>query len=842
MLRFKSFILYFLLSTIFMTFSQVEKQINVEKESFPQQETKFIEEKEKTKEKDSHKIEKIEHPEFIEEVPEVSRIEKLFNKRYKKESLKQFGYDIFKETFALPSASVGDNYVLGPGDEIAVYFWGDPVDVLGLQSYYTFEIDREGKVFIPSVGVIYVWGKTVKELKEELNRKLSKKFKRFNVDVSVGKLRNFPVYISGYVNKPGIVMAKGTYTVLEVLVAAGGISKNGSLRKIVLRRATGEEIDIDLYKLLIEGKPINIRVKDGDTIYVSQIGRTVGVAGAVKRPAIYELREESNVEEVIALAGGPLFSAYDYGVRILRYEGNKLKVFSGMLKDEKFKTSKIKDGDLIYIEDIGDFVWNRVTVEGHVQYPGEYSTEEYKTLRQLLKVIGILPDTNMYYGEIVRIEGPGRDPEVIRFVPLKVVDGKEDINLKPLDRILLYPKWIYAPIKVSGEIKNPKVIPYYEGITLLDVLRDIDFKDDIRHLKALIIISNFESEKDNLPRKEEEEKDRKEMINNKADREEIAGEIEEEIIDTDTDKDKKKTVYIYDLLVKGENNIALEPGTEILILKTEPTEKDMTVTILGEVKKPGVYKLEKDMTLYDLIVKAGGYTDRAYPRGLIFIRESAKKLQEEHLKIAITALEEAVARSEEGIGLTGATGEEKIALQLTLRKQRELLKLIKQKAKMGLGRVALDIPPTLEELKNSPENIILEDGDYIYVPSKPNYILVLGDVYNQISVPYIKGKPLSYYLEQVGGPGKDADLENIYIIKANGRVIARRNYEKFFKLSWEERKLYFIGDFMDIPLEEGDTIVVPTEIKVPTMWRPLIRDVVQIIFQAISTAVLAKRL
>lgn len=732
----------------------------------------------------------------------TSRLEKLYNSILKtKEKLIQFGYDIFDREVPSLDVSVGDRYVLGPGDELVFYFWGDPVDVLGLESYYVFEVDREGKVFVPSVGVVYVWNRALSDVKKELRERLSKKFKRFEIDVSVGKLRTFPVYVSGYVKKPGIVLAKATYTLLDVLTLAGGISKNGSLRNIKLRRASGKEISVDLYDFLVEGEPVDLFVKEGDTVYVDKIGRTVGIAGAVKRPAIYELKEEHTFEEALNLAGGPLFSAYDYGVRIFRYENNRLVVRTRKLSDESFAKGRIKDGDLIRIEGVNPFVWNRVTVRGHVQYPGEYSVEKYKTLRALVEVIGLLPDTNIYYAEIVRREKPGKEPVIVNFSPEEIIRGGKDIQLKPLDEVVFYPNWVYPPIKVSGEVKNPKVIPYYKGITLLDVLRSIDYKLNIKNLKAVIVF-------------------RKSM------------------------KESKQTVvYLYDLLAKGQGNLVIEPGTEVLILRKKPSEKTISVTILGEIKRPGVYKLKEGIRLSDIIEEAGGYTDKAYPQGLIFIRQSAKKLQEEHLKIAINTLEQSLSRSENELGLASASGEEKVALQITLRKQRELLNLIKQKAKIGLGRIALDIPPTLEELRRKPDqDILLEDGDYIYVPSRPNYVLVLGDVYNQISIPYVKGKPLSYYLEQVGGPGKHADLENIYVIKANGRVVARRNYVKFFRFSWKEGKLYFAGDFMDMPLDEGDTIVVPSELEVPTMWRPLIRDVVQIIFQAISTAVLAKRL
>ena len=754
-----------------------------------------------------------------------SVIELKFSKTYPErvKGLKQFGYDIFKNIkpvleIAVP---VGDDYVLGPGDEVVIYFWGDPVEILKLDSIFKTYVDREGKVFIPYAGVIYAWGKTIKEFREELIKLLSKKFKRFKVEVSAGKIRTFTVYVSGYVNKPGAVLVNSTFTVLEALALAGGVSKNGSLRKIYLRRNDKEIYEIDLYDLLVKGKKLDIRLKDGDVIFVEKIGKTVAIAGSVKRPGIYELKNEKTIKDLINLAGGTLFSAYNYGIKLFRYEENTLKVFNGNLFDEKFVNTELKDGDLVFIEDIYELPENYIEVKGHVKYTGKYSVNDYKTLRELIETVELLPDTNLYYAEIVRKDIETGKTQIINFVPKYVLEGRENYELKPFDVVIFYPEWLYTPITVSGEVENPQVIPYYPKITLLDVLREIKLKDDYTRLKALVYLGK--------PVKVKKKEEKKEEIVETA----------EKLIE---EGEKTRVVYLYDLFVKGIGNVVLTPGTKILIKRTEKTEKDKTVTILGEVKRPGIYKLEKGMRLYDLIKKAGGYTENAYPKGLIFIRESAKKLQEEHLKIAITALEEGLLRSEEGTSLAGASPEERAILQMTINRQKQLLRIIKEKAKIGLGRIALDIPDTLEELKNSSSNILLEDGDYIYVPSKPNYVLVLGAVYNQISLPYIKGKPVSYYLKLVGGTTPEADIENIYIIKANGRVISKRNVEKFLSFDWKDGKLYFARDFMDMPVEQGDTIVVPAKLKVPVMWRPLLRDVVQIIFQSISTAVLAKRL
>ena len=711
--------------------------------------------------------------------------------------------------------------------------------------------------------------------------------------------KEFTVYVTGYVKKPGPVIVTEVNTVIDAITLAGGVRKNGSLRNIILKRKEGgkiKEIKIDLYKLLIEGEPVNVNLKPDDIILVGSIGRVVGIAGSVKRPAIYELKDEKKLKEVIKLAGDLRPSAYRYSVEIIRYEGNKLKLVEGNLNDESFLNTSIKDGDLIFIKKIAPVITNIVKIEGHVMYPGSYSIEVTPTMKHLLEKAGLyvdtnlyygelirkrkgrhpiyetfipkdildgrediklkpfdvvrlykvgvvkgidlnkfknavilkghikypgvyaikentklselltedilLLDTNLYYGEIIRKEKPESEYEIINFAPQDILSGKKDIKLKGRDTIVFYPKWVYGPIKISGEVENPRLIPYYKGIRLLDILMDTKLKDSPYWLKAEVY-------------REEENAGQRKLI----------------------------SIYLYDLLIKGDEskNIELAPGDSILIRRIGKREKVKKITVLGEVENPGVYEYKEGMTLYDILKKAGGFTKNAYPKGLILIRESAKKLQEQQLRATLLSLEEHILKTEENVGLIEDQQSVNL-LKITLEKYKRMLEIMKHKAQIGLGRISLDIPDNLEDLKNSPSNITLEDGDYIYVPSKPRYVLVLGEVYNQISLPYIPGKTVGYYVNLVGGLKEGVKEEDIYIIKANGRVISNRHLKNRTEITWGKKKMYIKRGIMEIPVEEGDTIVIPSEVKIPVMWKPLIRDVVQIIFQAISTAVLAKRL
>ena len=917
-------------------------------------------------------------------VEEQSDIERMYSSivQEKKRKLKQFGYKFFKKKGMRMFLPVGKDYIVGPGDSLVLYLWGDPVDILGLKGMYNLLIDREGKIYIPNLGVYYVWGLSVEKVQKILKNALSKKFKSFEMELSVGKLRQFPVYVSGFVKNPGSVMVTGIYSILDVLSEAGGVSKNGSLRNIILRRVEeGEkkEIKIDLYDFFAKGNPINIRIKEGDIIYVPPIGKTVGIKGVVKRPAIYEIKDEKYVKDVINLAGGVFPSVYEKGLKIIRYKNNQLHLIEGKLSDEKTLDTELSNGDFIIIRKIVEVVSNSVIVKGYVSYPGEYQLEKNKTLKDLIEKVSLFPDTNIYYGEIIRqeegkytqylnfvpkdiLEGkdninlkpmdivrfyqfgdikkvnfnkfknavivkgqikypgvftykkgmklsyilnnnellvdtniyygeivrkefPDLKYEVINFSPKDILEGKKDIELKPMDEITFYPKWVFKPVQVSGEVQNAQIIPYYEGVKLLDVIKNVKLKEKPRFLKAVIYRKKKEEKKEketelqsNQQTEQEIPEDLKYLANTKKIltvedlknlspeeyaaalqrksyvRSDIEGQvsamnkelIQQEVKPKEEEKEERHAiVYLYDLLIKGDKevNLDLNPGDKILIQKIEASEKNKKVVILGEVNRPGIYDYTEGMRLADLIERAGGYTTDAYPRGLIFIRESAKKLQEEQLNVSLLTMQETLAKSQEGYAAVGASPEEQALIQITLNKQKQLLDILKQKAKLGLGRVALDVPTSLEKLKKSKDNIELNDGDYIYVPSKPNYVLVLGDVYNQISLPYREDKTVRYYLNQVGGLGKNADEKNIYVIKANGRVISKRQGTSFFgRFKWEDKKFYFRTSFYDMKLEQGDTIVVPSEIKVPVLWRPLLRDVTQIIFQALSTAVLAKRL
>ena len=732
-----------------------------------------------------------------------SKIEIMYNRLYRfKRPLKQFGYGFFNKRKKIATTligAIGKDYIVGPGDVLTLYLSGSPTEALGIpNSIKHLKVNREGMINLPFIGAVYVWGKTLGMVKQIISADLSSKFKNVMVTVSLDKLRQFSVYVTGFVRNPGPVIVNGTYTVLDALSMAGGVSREGSLRDIIVRKDDGNgyetSIHIDLYNLLIKGEPVDTYLQQGETIYVPPIGKTVAIGGSVKRPGIYEIKNNEDIKQVLQYAGGLQFFSHKMNVKVIRLVNGKYIAYNNNITNENFLNSPAKNGEVLAVGTLFTGIINhKFKVAGAVKYPGIYSTKQIPDLKTLFKSVGILKTTNLDYAQIVN----SYDGKIIRFSPEKVLKGILNIKLKTGDKINFYPIWILKPIEISGQgIKMPKFVAYYKGITLLKALKSIKFLINPGNLKALL----FSNRKTSLVK----------PIN---------------------------VVYLQKALVEGERkfDVKLRPGESILIQKLKPTDYSATVTILGQVRRPGVYRLKKGMTLYQLIVDAGGYTSSAYPKAMVFIRKSVRRMQRIQLNNTILNLQSSLSQNSAITGV-GSNSQEQLMYKATLMQQTDYLNSLKKLALRGLGRIALNIPDRLRYLKYSDQNIKLNPGDKIYIPPKPDFVLVMGAVFNQMAIPYIHGKTVGWYLRQAGGYRSNANSGEIYLIKANGRIVSRRSYSSFWS---------FIGlgnSFMHMHVKPGDTIVVPAEFKAPILWMPLIKDITQIMFQSISTVAMVRYL
>ena len=355
------------------------------------------------------------------------------------QDLSQFGYSLFEKPTAPSLASIGDDYVLGPGDSLVLYLWGDPVDIKELSSSYSLPVDRNGFLFLAPAGQISVWGQDLGTVRNIIKSILDRRYKKFEMSLTLATLRQFPIFVSGYAGNPGTVLATGADTIFTILSRAGGIKKTGSLRKVLLTRqgkGTPEKIELDFYDSLVKGLSIDLRVREGDSLFVPGIGPVAALAGELKRPGIYELKGETSIAAALELAGGALPSARSGGVTLLRFSESGKNLVTGDLASPSFSLKLASDGDFVFFGKVTDIMVGQTEVAGPVKYAGRYEISSFKTLKALLGKAQLLAETNLFYGRVYRMDASGRDRS-FAFSPRDVLAGA-DISLSEFDKVILY--------------------------------------------------------------------------------------------------------------------------------------------------------------------------------------------------------------------------------------------------------------------------------------------------------------------------------------------------------------------------------------------------------------------
>jgi polysaccharide export outer membrane protein len=606
----------------------------------------------------------------------------------------QFGYDLFGQpasTFApVSDVPVGPDYLLGPGDVLQVYLWGMVDNALTLQ------VNRRGEIFVPRIGTLPVWGMQLGEVRRLIYEQLSKQFSGFRMSMHLSELRSVQVFVVGEVARPGVYTVSSLSTMLNALFASGGPTKLGSLRTIKLIRNNRTIGTLDMYDFLLRGdRAHDIRIESGDTVFVPPIGPVVGIAGNVKRPAIYELTGPTRIGDLFQMAGGVTLVGYLQRVQIERVKPHVEKLVVDIQLSDLQGSRRagnnplVEDGDLVKVFPIDTRIYNVVFLEGSVRRPGEYEFKSGMRLSDLVPRAEVLPYAYVNRVELVRTKPDfTREIHTIDLQKLWQGDRSQDLQLEPRDRLLI------------------------------------------------------------------------------------------------------------------------------------PTESRVlgSVALGGEVRRPGTYPIVQGERLSSVLRRAGGFTEDAYPRGALFIREQLRQQQQLELDRFLRAQEEALlletARSTAGaVELASGSREEAALVQQSVQQRRQLLDVLKTKVVLGRLVVRVDTPDRME---GTADDIPLEDGDSLSIPKQPSSVLVFGSVRNPTAVVYEAGRDVEYYLNRAGGLSKEADKDEIYIVKADGSAIAG-----FLKL----RKI-----------EPGDIIVVPTKVEAKVRSLPVIKDVATILGQFALTA------
>ncbi|MBP2673823.1 MAG: periplasmic protein involved in polysaccharide export, partial [Deltaproteobacteria bacterium] len=388
----------------------------------------------------------------------------LFGKRLtaqEKEVVVHFGHDLAASPAgaesALETMPVAPGYIVGPGDEIVVRMWGR------MEGSRRVVVDRDGKIFFPKLGTIYVAGKTFEEVKALIKAKIST-VAEVSTDVSMGQMKGIRVSVMGEVRSPGWYNVSSFHTALQVLAAAGRIKDIGSLRRIRIQRGGGTAVEVDLYDFLLKGDTrADIRLLQGDVIFVPVVGRLAAVAGEVRRPAIYELKGEKSLLELIRLAGGFTPAAYKRRVQVERLEGHTARIVLDTDADELEKSRKgfeLADGDVVRVFPIVLADENSVKVDGNVRRPGKYELKKGMTVGSLFAdEKEFLPETYFDYALITRLVPPDLHKEVVpvnlREIVLERKPGS-DVALLPRDTLKVFRRRDFKDLpkaSISGEVR-----------------------------------------------------------------------------------------------------------------------------------------------------------------------------------------------------------------------------------------------------------------------------------------------------------------------------------------------------------------------------------------------------
>lgn len=689
--------------------------------------------------------------------------------------LKQFGYDLFaasgKPVGRPITAPAGPDYAVGPGDLLELFLWGQ------VDADYELVVEPDGTIHLPKAGQVSLAGLTLAQARARIHAALARQFSGFEMSVTVKRLRTVQVYVVGEVARPGSYEVSGLGTVFDALFAAGGPTRQGSLRAIELHRLGGTSERVDLYAFLMRGdRGGDLRLGQGDTVFVGVVGATMAVTGQVKRPAIYELADGESLKEALAFAGGLTAHADPRQVQIERVEGQLRRVVEEVAWAEATSGDHpLHNGDLVRVRAIYPDVEGRVEITGEVKQPGRYPWHVGMHVSELLSSRDqILPHGFLDYAEVRRVDPVTLRESVLSFSPAQLLAGSQgdDLELLDQDQIHLFAEKDLARrefVEVRGEVAKPGRYPYLPGMRIRDLVYQAGNLTRAAYLG-------------------EGELTRLHVQGSEATTERIYFSVGDALVD------------------RGDADSPLAPNDQLFIRTVPDWSEARVVEVEGEVRFPGTYTFRRGERISEILTRAGGFTPRAFLKGTIFNRASVRAIQEERLHAFIQEQEQELLRqSAEAAKQTLQSGTA-AALQGAMADKQKLLERLR--GTQVKGRMVVHILP-VAELKGSAYDLELEEDDRIEIPPVPSSVTVLGRVYNPTSLLFEEDKPVAYYLTQTGGVREDADEDHLYLVRADGTVISRAQH-RVVRWWWSRGDhRWSSGRFLGLQVERGDVLLVP---------------------------------
>jgi polysaccharide export outer membrane protein len=730
------------------------------------------------------------------------------------EGAKPFGYDLFEgvpSTFApVRDIQVPIDYVVGPGDTFNVQLYGNET------GSYVLTVGRDGRINFPKLGPILVSGMGFDAARAALEHRVAQQLIGTQVSVTMGDLRSIRVFVLGEAEKPGSYTVSGLSTMTNALFVSGGVKRIGSLRNIELKRNGRLVSVLDLYDLLLHGNTSADRqLMPGDVIFIPPIGATATVYGAVRRPAIYELKNERTAAQLVEMAGGLSPDADGSVAQLEHIQGSRLREMRDIdLTLSAGRNAELTNGDKLRIPAIRPTLENSVVLSGDVFRPGAF---QYRAGLRLTDILGsfddLRPNADLHYIMIRREVPPDEKVEVISVDLERALAARgtaADPQLRPRDKIIAFDLTasrarIVAPIIddlrlqasaakpaqivfINGEVRAPGRYPLEVEMRVSDLIRAGGSLDDSAY----------------------------------------TGEAELTRYEVVDGKERQTSLIPVNLAAirRGEPgaDAQLQPYDVLVIKQTPQWETPGNIVVSGEVRYPGRYPIHRGETLSSALIRSGGPTDLAFLNGAVFIRQELKEREREQLEILSNRLQsdlaalslEALTTSAATNGSGGAGAAQGLAVGQQLIEQLRNTKPV--------GRLVINVQQVIKGPPGGLGDVLLRSGDMLLIPKRTQEITILGEVQSPTSHIYQAGLSRDDYIGKSGGTTQKADRKRIYVVRANGDVVAGG------RSGWFRRT-------QSVEIQPGDTIVVPLDTE-RVRGLPLWTSVTTIIYN-LAVALLA---
>ncbi len=800
--------------------------------------------------------------------------------RKKKASLKRFGMNFFSgSTKVDPSVlPVPDNYKINIKDTIGIYLYGANNDK------FVLDVSKYGKILIPSLGPIHVAGVTFKDAKKLITNSILKAYLKTGVVVTIESFSTIQLIVSGEVKKPGVYAVSSFSTIKDAIIAAGGVSHLGTLRNIAVKRNDKTVHEIDLYELIINGKTgVEVLLKAGDVVFVPMGKKFVTLSGEVNKQGYYELKQKEDLSDLLKIAGGFRPSASRFGIQIKRYDtkNERIHILNVDIKDHQ--NISISDGDSVYVYNFDTSNISSISLNGSILRPGS---------RQIFKKDMTLGDffkkeinkygyegtflSNVYldYVIIKRVNSHMK-PLLLRTNLKKILNNDKsfDIKLQNRDEIYIFNKSflfedpyveVYGdPVKRSGKYK------FIEGMTLDDLYnlagifssRVINrksvslFSIDVKSMEPVVKIIDMDKNPDYKLLEYDQITFYDYYLTNPISKVFIKGQVNkpgeyvagkkltmEKIIAISGGftrmADKTKIEIVRYSLLNGMRNrklitlslkdsanydFCIKGDDEITVFTIPYWYEKKKVKISGQVLYPGEYFIKEGESIYSVLKRAGGFTDAAFVNGIVFTREDVRKKQQQQLNNSLRKIRQGLILKSMSASEVGESKDDKKNMMNYIG---ELERTAGQY--QAIGRISLLIPDDVEKLKKSSYNIVLKNGDTMFVPTEDDTVSIIGEVLNQTSVVCDKSYSFEDYLNMAGGLTELANKKKIMIVREDGRALTGMQVRS----GWFKKGKKIL---------RGDTIVVMPKI-LTTSNITIAKDISSILYQFAVTAASLKTL